>query len=265
MRSLLCSALLASFLLTDRQRTPGLQAPRPPRYKYLLRPAALPAHPATMDHPSTIYLANSGRRPSSRNNDTALRPNDADLTHHHHHHDISHHHHITSSRTSSHLTSPPQTDDDEVETSSGLDIQELKEQNCDRRRPEEDDHSRLDRMSADLVGKTVTPFLREHVPGLYAPVSKIDSSEKDESKTPSVDTNSRYCYRHRPDSKCRRAADESKMAKIQSVRCTYCSLPASWLADPSRYRNLTNCRLLTNKPSQPYGVSSQQLRQSIES
>lgn len=169
-----------------------------------------------MDHSSAIFLANSERPSSSRNNDTALRPNDADLTHHHRH-DISHHH-ITASRTSSHLTSPPQTDDDELESSSGLDIQELKELNCDRRRPEEDDHSRLDRMSAALVGKTVTPFLREHVPGLYAPVSKIDSVEKDSSKTPSVDTNSRFCYRHRPDSKCRRAADESKMAKIQSVR-----------------------------------------------
>lgn len=179
-----------------------------------------------MDHHPAKHLANSKGRPSSRHNDTALRPNDADLTHRHHHHhsnnnDISHHYHNSSSRTSSsHLTSPPQTDeDDELESStSGLDIQELKEQNCDRRRPEEDDHSRLDRMSADLVGKTVTPFLREHVPGLYAPVSKIDSVEKDETKTPSIDTNSRYCYRHRPDSKCRRAADESKMAKIQSVR-----------------------------------------------
>jgi F-box/WD-40 domain protein MET30 len=31
------------------------------------------------------------------------------------------------------------------------------------------------------------------------------------------DPNSKFCYRHRPDSKCRRAADESKMGFIQSV------------------------------------------------
>ncbi|KAL1842203.1 hypothetical protein VTK73DRAFT_3174 [Phialemonium thermophilum] len=67
-------------------------------------------------------------------------------------------------------------------------------------------------MSSTLISKTVTPFLREHIPGLYAPIGKADNEETSKTKEP----NSRYCYRHRPDLKCRRAADESKMVKIQS-------------------------------------------------
>ncbi|KAJ9137050.1 Sulfur controller-2 protein [Pleurostoma richardsiae] len=65
-----------------------------------------------------------------------------------------------------------------------------------------------------LVSKTVTPFLREHVPGLYAPVSKIEAVEGHQKRQ--TDPNSRYCYRHSPDSKCRRAADETRMVMIQS-------------------------------------------------
>ncbi|RYO89157.1 hypothetical protein DL766_008637 [Monosporascus sp. MC13-8B] len=86
--------------------------------------------------------------------------------------------------------------------------------NCDRRRPEEeDDASRLPHMSQQLVGQIVTPFLREHIPGIYAPVGKPESMAM--VNNPTKDPNSKYCYRHRPDSKCRRTADESKMALIQ--------------------------------------------------
>ncbi|KAI1406089.1 WD40 repeat-like protein [Hypoxylon fuscum] len=88
--------------------------------------------------------------------------------------------------------------------------------NCDRRRPEErEDSSRLPNMSQQLMGQSVTPFLREHIPGSYAPLGKPDLPSMTALKT--KDPNSKYCYRHRPDSKCRRAADESKMAQIQSA------------------------------------------------
>jgi len=91
--------------------------------------------------------------------------------------------------------------------------------NCDRRRPQEVDNTRLKKMPSELVGKTVSPFLKEHIPGLYAPVGK---GNKDDASDPTAirkkDPNTRYCYRHRPDSKCRRAADETKMGFIQSVR-----------------------------------------------
>ena len=68
-------------------------------------------------------------------------------------------------------------------------------------------------MSSSLISQTVTPFLREHIPSNYAPISKVDNDDTSMSKDP----NSKFCYRHRPDSKCRKAADESKMVTIQRV------------------------------------------------
>jgi F-box/WD-40 domain protein MET30 len=66
-------------------------------------------------------------------------------------------------------------------------------------------------MSSSLIGKTVTPFLKEHIPSLYAPVGKSSNEQSAREKDP----NTKYCYRHRPDSKCRRSADEAKMVMIQ--------------------------------------------------
>ncbi|KAI1421399.1 quinon protein alcohol dehydrogenase-like superfamily [Xylaria sp. FL1777] len=85
-------------------------------------------------------------------------------------------------------------------------------ENCDRRRPGED-ASRLPNISQQSMSQSVTPFLREHIPSLYAPIGKPDLPSMMNLKN--KDPNSKYCYRHRPDSKCRRAADESKMALIQ--------------------------------------------------
>lgn len=88
------------------------------------------------------------------------------------------------------------------------------EKDCDHRRPEEEDgSSRRPKMSSQLMSKTVTPFLKDHIPGLYSPMTKRGTIKDMEGRN--KDPNSRYCYRHRPDSKCRRAADESKMVKIQ--------------------------------------------------
>ncbi|KAF6832974.1 WD domain-containing protein [Colletotrichum musicola] len=89
---------------------------------------------------------------------------------------------------------------------------------CDRRRPDEGDASRFPaNMSTQLVGQTVTPFLREHIPGIYAPIGKPDVQAENNNLNQQRDPNSKFCYRHRPDAKCRRAADESKMVLIQSV------------------------------------------------
>ncbi|KAL2213145.1 WD40 repeat-like protein [Sarocladium strictum] len=76
--------------------------------------------------------------------------------------------------------------------------------------------------SSELVGMAVSPFLKQHIPSIYAPIGKEkqdQSSRKMTITTPAPrkpDPNSKFCYRHRPDSKCRRAADETKMAYIQS-------------------------------------------------
>ncbi len=122
-----------------------------------------------------------------------------------------------------------------------------KEKNCERRRPEEDHlhhHPRQPVMSPQLLGQAIAPFLKDHIPGIYAPAAKTDLAA--EANSESQDVNSKYCYRHRPDSKCRRAADESKMIMIQSelellTPADQHAITTVWnlfSAAPSRHRNL---------------------------
>lgn len=164
-----------------------------------------------MGHPPAAYSADLPRRPSL-SNDASSRTNGASAL-------TKPYQSVHSRAQAQYPTSPPATDDGEVEPSPAVDRAWLKEQNCDRRRPEEEheDKSRLINMPSSLVGQTVTPFLKEHVPNLYAPVSKIESSTSALVPSTQKNFNSKYCYRHRPDSKCRKAADEDKMAMIQSV------------------------------------------------
>src|SRR5690554_3668228 len=53
--------------------------------------------------------------------------------------------------------------------------------NCNRLRPEEEERLRprdsMTNMSLSLIGKTVTPFLKQHIPSLYAPVGKSKNEE----------------------------------------------------------------------------------------
>lgn len=65
-----------------------------------------------------------------------------------------------------------------------------------------------------LAGQTVAPFLAKHIPEQYAPLGGLDKL-KDSTANP--DPNTKYCYRHRPDRKCRRQADEPSMDQLQHV------------------------------------------------
>lgn len=125
---------------------------------------------------------------------------------------------------SPHLASPSKGDD-----STGGNYH-LPMDSCERRRPDEEESLRLsaNKPHPNLYGKTLTPFLREHIPGIYAPIGKPETQASEEIKR-EKDPNSKMCYRHRPDSKCRRAADEKKMARIQTVRI------------PAPLRLLRNC------------------------
>jgi hypothetical protein len=124
---------------------------------------------------------------------------------------------------------------------------------CDRRRPEEHDASRLPNMSQQLMNKTMTPFLREHIPGIYAPLGKPENlPQGDTAQT--KDPNSKYCYRHRPDSKCRRAADESKMALIQSVSPPNATPSCSSFHTHYVTRNSRLCHRPIGKQSPTFGL-----------
>ncbi|CAJ2509741.1 Uu.00g056410.m01.CDS01 [Anthostomella pinea] len=139
--------------------------------------------------------------PTTRHDGLAYRSNDDQSAH------SNHHQHAMIVARSRQPSFPVKAADESGET--------LSRDNCDRRRPEENgDSSRLPNVSQQFMGQTVTPFLREHIPGLYAPIGKPDLPSMISLKN--KDPNSKFCYRHRPDSKCRRAADESKMALIQS-------------------------------------------------
>ena len=61
--------------------------------------------------------------------------------------------------------------------------------------------------------QTVAPFLAKHIPEQYAPMGGLDQSGVSKSK----DTNTKYCYRHRPDLKCRRQVNEPSMDQLQHV------------------------------------------------
>lgn len=64
----------------------------------------------------------------------------------------------------------------------------------------------------ELAKQNVAPFLAKYHPRQYAP-------RRSEDGTTSVPrtVNGGYCYRHQPDSKCSRQADEQSMHQIQRV------------------------------------------------
>lgn len=62
---------------------------------------------------------------------------------------------------------------------------------------------------------TVAPFLAKHIPVQYAPLGQALGQVVDKSR---AEPSSKFCYRHRPDLKCRRTADEPSMENLQRVR-----------------------------------------------
>lgn len=75
----------------------------------------------------------------------------------------------------------------------------------------QDEHSAMATPTA-LANENVAPFLAKHIPEQYGLVSSRAGETTESGKT-----NSKYCYRHRPDLKCRRQADEPSMDKLQRV------------------------------------------------
>lgn len=83
----------------------------------------------------------------------------------------------------------------------------------------EDDHPHHDEetisriaTTSRVAGQAITPFLKNNIPAAYAPTGStpIESNLKDPS--------TKFCYRHRPDLKCRRTANEPSMDNLQRVR-----------------------------------------------
>lgn len=67
--------------------------------------------------------------------------------------------------------------------------------------------------SSKLAGQIVAPFLTKHIPQQYAHLGAMDSFGSPKIK----DSSTKYCYRHRPDMKCRKQANEPSMDQLQHV------------------------------------------------
>lgn len=65
----------------------------------------------------------------------------------------------------------------------------------------------------ELAKQNVAPFLAKYHPRQYAP-----RRSEDGTTTVPRTTSGGYCYRHQPDSKCSRQADEQSMHQLQTVR-----------------------------------------------
>ncbi|KAG0647754.1 Sulfur metabolite repression control B [Hyphodiscus hymeniophilus] len=84
--------------------------------------------------------------------------------------------------------------------------------NCDLQHDASD--SRIALSTSKMAGQTVAPFLAKHIPQQYAPLGAQPKSTATQDPN-KKDPNTKYCYRHRPDSKCRRTADEPTMENLQ--------------------------------------------------
>ncbi|WEW57121.1 hypothetical protein PRK78_002581 [Emydomyces testavorans] len=95
----------------------------------------------------------------------------------------------------------------------------------------------------DLAEKNVAPFLANHLRDQHAAMNQLEPLA---TSSNSNSRNSKYCYRHRPDLKCCRQADEITMDEMQRELHTLSqndqqSIAHFWelfSAAPSKHRNL---------------------------
>ena len=79
----------------------------------------------------------------------------------------------------------------------------------------------------NLAEKNVAPFLAKHIRDQHAPMNNFDPAGEQQKPAFDVNRNSKYCYRHRPDLKCRRQADEITMGQMQRASILSCLIVVS--------------------------------------
>ncbi|KAL9593613.1 MAG: hypothetical protein Q9219_007472 [cf. Caloplaca sp. 3 TL-2023] len=100
-----------------------------------------------------------------------------------------------------------------------------------------------------FAGQAVAPFLAKHIPKQYAPLGGPSAS----GQSTSTDANTKYCYRHRPDLKCRRQANEPSMDQLHheledlshSDQQAIAHVWSLFSAAPAKHRNLMLQGILT--------------------
>lgn len=113
---------------------------------------------------------------------------------------------------------------------------------------EKHDHVKSPTSNPQVVG----PFMVKHIPAQYNPQGAQGSSTRPNSNGANQ-SNTKFCYRHRPDMLCRRQADEPTMDKLQrnleklseNDRQAVVQVWSLFSAAPSKYRNLMLQGILT--------------------
>ena len=67
-------------------------------------------------------------------------------------------------------------------------------------------------MFEKLATQSIAPFMTKNVAAQYAPIGKQETASQPNSNNSST----KYCYRHHPDLKCKKQADEKSMEQLQS-------------------------------------------------
>lgn len=110
--------------------------------------------------------------------------------------------------------------------------------------------------------QTVAPFLAEHIPMQYNPVGnghasglamQSTSSQEQNQHEVGEKSNTKFCYRHQPDLKCRRQANEPSMEQLQNELATLSqtdqqAISHVWSlfsAAPAKHRNMMLQGILT--------------------
>ncbi|KAJ9659115.1 hypothetical protein H2201_007517 [Coniosporium apollinis] len=109
------------------------------------------------------------------------------------------------------------------------------------KRAEEKDATISIGSNSKQVEKMISPFFAKHIPGQYNPLGEYAQPFSKANKS-----STKYCYRHRPDLKCRRQADEPSMEQLQSELGTLSqsdqqAISHVWSlfsAAPAKHRNL---------------------------
>lgn len=113
---------------------------------------------------------------------------------------------------------------------------------------EKHDHMKSPTSNPQVVG----PFMVKHIPTQYNPQGTQANGSHGNTKRTS-ESNTKFCYRHRPDMLCRRQADEPTMDKLQrnleklseNDRQAVVQVWSLFSAAPSKYRNLMLQGILT--------------------
>lgn len=114
-----------------------------------------------------------------------------------------------------------------------------------------EEHNIAIHASSKHAEMTLAPFLSEHIPTQYNPIGGEPRTQPDDSEQPNTST--KFCYRHRPDLKCRRQANEPSMEQLQnelgslsqSDQQAISHVWSLFSAAPAKHRNLMLQGILT--------------------